>query len=169
VTARRIGFRIVIVLAAAILQVVIVNRLPLPGGEPDLLVLVVIGLALASGPQLGAVMGFFAGFVADVIPPAAHIAGRMAFAYTIVGYAAGLLEDPEETSVVTTILVVAAGSAGAVLLYAGIGGLVGDARVSGSATVHSLIGTVVYDVVLAPLVVLPVSALARRLEPVGTR
>jgi rod shape-determining protein MreD len=169
VKAQRVGFRVVIVLVAAILQVVLINPLPLPGGHPDLLVLVVVAVAFASGPDRGAMLGFFAGFVADVMPPAAHIAGRLAFAYTIVGYAAGLLEDPEETSVLTTILVVAGGSAGAVLLYAGVGGLLGDARITPSATLHSLIATVVYDVVLAPFVVRPVSALARRLEPAGSR
>jgi rod shape-determining protein MreD len=169
VRAQRIGFRVAIVLVAAILQVVVINRLPLPIGHPDLLVLVVIGVAFASGAQRGAMLGFFAGFVADVLPPAGHIAGRLAFAYTIIGYAAGLLEDPEETSVLTTLMVVAGGSAGAVLLYSGIGGLLGDARISPSGTVHSLIATVVYDVVLAPFVVRPVSAMARRLEPAGSR
>jgi rod shape-determining protein MreD len=168
-TGRRIAFRFVIVVVAAIVQVVVVNRLRLPGGRPDLLVLVIIALALASGAQLGAVLGFFGGFLADVIPPAAHIAGRLALAYTIVGYAAGLLEDPEETSVLTTILVVASGSAGAVLIYSGVGGLLGDARVTPSGTMHSVIATALYDVVLAPFVVSPVSALARRLEPVRPR
>ena len=165
----RIGLRVIVVFVAAILQVVVINRLPLPEGHPDLLVLVVIAFAFASGSQRGAMLGFFAGLVADFLPPAGHIAGRLAFAYTIVGYGAGLLEDPEETSVLTTILVVAGGSAAAVLLYAGVGGLLGDARVTPSATVHSLIATVVYDVVLAPFVVPPVSALARRLEPAGSR
>jgi rod shape-determining protein MreD len=169
VIAQRLGYRFVIVIAAAILQVVVVNRLPLPGGHPDLLVLVVVAIALASGPQRGAMFGFFAGFMADIIPPAGHIAGRLAFAYTIVGYAAGLLDDPEETSVFTTILVVAGGSAAAVLLYAGVGALLGDIRITASATAHSLVATVVYDVVLAPFVVPLVSAVARRLEPVGMR
>jgi rod shape-determining protein MreD len=169
VTVRRIAFRFVIVVVAAILQVVVVNRLPLPGGHPDLVVLVVIALALASGPQLGAILGFCGGLLADVIPPAAHIAGRLALAYTIVGYTAGLLEDPEETSVLTTILVVGAGSAGAVLIYSGVGGLLGDARVTPSGTLHSVIATALYDVVLSPFVVSPVSALARRLEPVRPR
>ncbi len=113
--------------------------------------------------------GFFAGFVADVMPPAGHIAGRLAFAYTIVGYAAGLLDDPEETSVLTTILVVAGGSAAAVLLYAGVGALLGDVRITARTTEHSLLATVVYDVVLAPFVVPFVSAVARRLEPAGSR
>jgi rod shape-determining protein MreD len=169
VTAQRLGFRFVLVIVAAILQVVVVNRLPLPGGHPDLLVLVVVAIALASGPERGAMFGFFAGFVADIMPPAGHIAGRLAFAYAIVGYAAGLLDDPEETSVLTTILVVAGGSAAAVLLYAGVGALLGDVRITPSATAHSLLATVVYDVVLAPFVVPLVSAVARRLEPAGSR
>jgi len=113
--------------------------------------------------------GFFAGFVADVLPPAGHIAGRLAFAYTLVGYLAGLLDDPEETSVFTTILVVAAGSATVVLVYSGIGALLGDVRITAHSTIHSLIPTVVYDVVLAPFVVPLVSAVARRLEPAGSR
>ncbi|HEX3823882.1 MAG TPA: rod shape-determining protein MreD [Mycobacteriales bacterium] len=168
-TARRIGYRVVIIIIAAILQVVVVNRLPLPGGHPDLVVLVIIAMALASGAQIGAILGFCGGFLADVLPPAAHIAGRLALAYTIVGYGAGLLEDPEETSVLTTILVVASGSAGAVLVYSGVGGLLGDARITASSTIHSLVATVVYDVVLSPFVVSPVSALARRLEPIRPR
>jgi rod shape-determining protein MreD len=168
-TAQRVGVRIVLVVLAAILQVVVVNKWHLPAGQPDLLLLVVVGFALASGPQRGAILGFFAGLLVDVMPPTAHIAGRMAFAYTVVGYVAGLLEDPEGNSVFTTMLVVAGASAGAVLLYAGVGGLLGDARVSATVTVHSLVATVVYDVVLAPFVVPLVSGFARRLEPSGPR
>lgn len=168
-TAQRVGVRIALVVLAAILQVVVVNKWHLPGGQPDLMVLIVVAFALASGPQRGAVLGFLAGLLVDVMPPTAHIAGRLAFAYTVVGYVAGLLEDPEQTSVSTTILVVAGASAGAVLMYAGVGGLLGDARVSASITIHSLVATVVYDVVLAPFVVPLVSGLARRLEPAGPR
>jgi rod shape-determining protein MreD len=169
VTARRIAYRLVIVFVAAVLQVVVVNRLPLPGGHPDLLVLIVVGIGLASGSERGAMFGFFAGFVADVLPPAGHIAGRLAFAYTIVGYLAGLVGDPDETPVLTTILAVAGGSAAAVLLYSGVGALLGDVRITGPTTERLLLATVVYDVVLAPFVVPLVSAVARRLEPVGSR
>jgi rod shape-determining protein MreD len=169
VRAQRYAVWAVLIFGAAIVQVVVVNRIPLPYGVPDLLLLIVIGVALAAGSQEGSVVGFCAGFVADVMPPAAHIAGRLAFAYTIVGYLVGLLADPEETPVLTTLLVVVAGSAGAVLLYAGLGGLLGDVRVTPSATLHSLIATVVYDVVLAAFVVRPVAALTRRLEPIGPR
>jgi rod shape-determining protein MreD len=166
---QRLGYRFVLVIVAVILQVVVINRLPLPAGHPDLVVLVVVAIALVSGPERGAMFGFFAGFMADVMPPAAHIAGRLAFAYTIVGYAVGLLHDTEETPVIKTILVVASGSGAAVLIYAGLGALLGDVRITPSSTAHSLLATVVYDVVLAPFVVPFVAAVARRLEPAGSR
>ncbi|MBV9870792.1 MAG: rod shape-determining protein MreD [Frankiaceae bacterium] len=168
-TAQRVAIRWVLVVVAAILQVVVVNKWHLPLGHPDLLLLVVIAFALASGSQRGALLGFWAGLFADVIPPAGHIAGRTAFAYTVVGFLAGLLEDPEENSVFATIVVVLGGSAASVLVYAGLGGLLGDARVTAGATTHSLLATVVYDVVLAPFVIPVVANFARRFEPVGVR
>jgi rod shape-determining protein MreD len=169
VTVQRVAVRIVLVVLAAVLQVVVVNKWGLPGGHPDLLVLVVVAFALVSGPQRGAVLGFFAGLTADLLPPAGHIAGRLALAYTLVGYLAGLVGDPEETSVPTTILTVAGGSALVVLAYAVVGALLGDARVTVGVTAGSLVATVVYDVVLAPFVVPLVSGFARRLEPAGLR
>lgn len=157
------------IITALLLQVCVVNRLPLPGGQPDLLVVVVVALAVVGGSQRGAVIGFATGLGADLLPPTDHIAGRLAIAYTIVGYVAGKLEDVEQTSVLRTIAVVAAASAAAVMLYAGVGYLVGDGAVTPRATIHALVAAVVYDVVLAPFVVPLVSAATRRLEPVGPR
>ena len=155
------------VLTALLLQTTVVNRIPLPDGRPDLLVLVVVALALVRGPEYGAVLGFVTGLMADVVPPADHTVGRLALAYAVVGYAAGLLEDAEERSVLATVLVVAACSAAAVIAYAGIGALLGDERVTISALRSSLAATVIYDVVLAPFVVPAVSGAARRADPAG--
>jgi rod shape-determining protein MreD len=155
------------VLLALLLQVTIVNRIPLPDGRPDLVLLVVVALALVRGPEYGAVLGFAAGLAADVVPPADHTVGRLALAYAVVGYAAGLLEDAEERSVLATVLVVAAASATAVVAYAGVGGLLGDERVTVAALRNSLAATVIYDVVLAPFVVPVVSGAARRADPAG--
>ncbi|HWB65481.1 MAG TPA: rod shape-determining protein MreD [Mycobacteriales bacterium] len=168
-TGQRLALRAALVITAVLVQVVIVNKWSLPGGHPDLLVLVVVGFALVTDPQRGALLGFFAGLFADLVPPAGHIAGRLAFAYTVVGYLAGMFGDGEDNSVSTTIMVVAGGSAAVVLLYAGVGGLVGDARISLGVTARSVLATVVYDVILAPFVVPLVTRLARRLEPAGPR
>ena len=155
------------VLTALLVQTTVVNRIPLPDGRPDLLVLVVVALALVRGPEYGALLGFVSGLLADVVPPADHTVGRLALAYAVVGYAAGLLEDAEERSVLATVLVVAACSAAAVVAYAGIGALLGDERITISALRSSLVATVIYDVVLAPFVVPAVSGAARRAYPAG--
>lgn len=168
-TAQRIALRAAVVLTVLLIQVTVVNRLRLPLGGPDLLVVVVVAFSLIGGPQRGAVLGFFAGLTADVLPPTSHYAGELAFAYAVIGYLAGMLDAGEESSVLTIIGVVAAASMGVVLLYAALGDLLGSARITGSATLHALAGTVVYDVVLAPFVVPLVSAAARRLEPAGSR
>jgi rod shape-determining protein MreD len=168
-TSQRIAFRIAIVITACLAQVVIINRMRLPGGGPDLLLLIVVSFSLIGGSQRGALLGFFAGLTADLLPPADHLTGQLAFAYTVVGYLAGLVDRGEDTSVLTTILLVAGGSVAVVLLYGGLGAIVGDDRITASATLHALLGTVAYDVVLAPLVVPLVSAVARRLEPAGSR
>lgn len=156
-----------VVVTALLVQADIVNRLPLPGGRPDLAALVVIALALVGGPMYGAVLGFAVGLAADVLPPADHTLGRLALAYAVIGYVSGLVEDVEERSVMTTIAVVASASAATVVLFAGVGALLGDPRITVSAIAHSLVATVIYDVILAPFVVPVVTGAARRVEPAG--
>ena len=155
------------VVTALLAQVTMLNRIALPDGRPDLIVLVVVSLALVRGPEYGALLGFVSGLAADLVPPADHTMGRLALAYAVVGYGAGLLEDAEERSVLTTVLVVAAGSGLAVIAYAGIGALLGDERITLAALGTSLLATVIYDVVLAPFVVPVVSGAARRADPAG--
>lgn len=168
-TFQRIALRVAVVITVVLAQVTVINRMRLPLGGPDLLLVVVVAFALVGGSQRGATFGFFAGLAADVMPPTYHFAGELAFAYTIVGYLAGMLDAGEESSVLTIIGVVAAASVAVVLLFAALGDLLGDARITAGVTLHALAGTVVYDVVLAPFLVPPISAAARRLEPVGPR
>ena len=154
-----------VVLTALLLQAVVVNRLPLPGYGPDLAVLIVVAFALVAGPTYGVMLGFATGLAADLLPPADHTLGRLALTYAVVGYLAGLVEDIEERSVLTTVAMVAIASGVAVILFAGIGGLVGDHRVTASTVAHSLASTVIYDVVLAPFVVPLIAIAVRRAEP----
>jgi rod shape-determining protein MreD len=164
---RRALLAVAVIGTALVLQAALVDRLPLPGGWPDLPLVCAVAFALAGGPTYGAVLGFLTGLAADVLPPADHTLGRLALAYAVVGYVAGLVEDVEERSVVTTVIVVAFASAVAVVVFAGVGALIGDPRVTGTAVVRSLTATVIYDVVLAPFVVPLVAAAVRRVEPAG--
>src|SRR5436305_829071 len=115
---RRLVLAVAAILTALLLQVDVVNRLRLPGGHPDLVLLVVVSLALVGGPAYGGVAGFAAGFAADIVPPADHTIGRLAFVYALVGYGAGLLEDAEERSVLAAVAAVALGSVASVLIFA---------------------------------------------------
>jgi rod shape-determining protein MreD len=158
-------FAMVAIFVALVLQVSVFARLGLPGSAPDLLMLVVLGMALTYGPTFGAASGFAAGLCADLAPPADHAAGRYAFVLCIAGYAAGLFADRSRRSVVTIITVVIVGAAVTTLLYAGVGALVGDTAARHVGLGKLLITAVVYDAVLAPFVVPLVTHLSRRVDP----
>lgn len=75
----RMLLSVALVVVALVIQVSVLARLQLPGATPDLLLLVVLGLAFVYGPVSGALIGFGAGLLADLAPPADHAAGRYAW------------------------------------------------------------------------------------------
>ena len=81
-----------LIVVALVLQVSVLARLHLPGAVPDLLLLTVLGLALVYGHVGGALVGFAAGLLADLAPPADHAAGRYALVLCVIGYLAGLVK-----------------------------------------------------------------------------
>lgn len=154
-----------LVAVALALQVTFLARLPLPGATPDLVLLVVVGLALSFGPGFGLGVGFGAGLATDLVPPADHEVGRWALVLTIIGYLAGLAQAETRRSAFVPLAVVAAAGAGSVLLYAGLGALMDDPNVTWPAVTRLLPTAVLYDVVLSAFAVPAVLALARRAEP----
>lgn len=166
-TLRRGLLGLAVVLPALLLQTTVLARLPLPGGVPDLLLVLVVAFALAEGPLSGTVTGFAAGLLADL--GADHELGRLALVYALVGYAAGLAQDDRARSPLRPFLVVAAAAAGAVTVFAAEGVLLADPRITPTAFWPALVGTTTYSVLLTPLVVPAVGALVRRLDldPLG--
>ncbi len=146
-----------LVLLALLLQVCVLARLPLPGPGPDLLVVLVVALALADGPEAGALGGFATGLGADLLGDGAL--GRLALAYAVVGHVVGLRRDAARSVLVPSLLGAAA-AAGAVLLHAGEGVLLGDPE--GAPLGRTVLATAAYAVVLTPLVVPPVRRLVGR-------
>ena len=156
-----------VVVAALVLQVIVVNRLPLPGVVvPDVVMLAVIALALVYGPLPGLVTGLCAGLVADVVPPADHMIGQYAFVFCLVGYAAGLAQTEMDRAAVMPFIVMAAGAVGGCVLYAVLGGLLGDPRITWAAARHLVPLTALYNVLLSPFVLYLVFRLSRRFEPI---
>jgi rod shape-determining protein MreD len=142
-TFSRVVLSTLLILTAAVLQMTVVNRLPLPG-------------------TAGASFGFAAGLLVDLMPPTATEVGRWALVLCLVGYLAGQVTIDARRSVLRVLAVVAGLSAVSVVLYAGVGLLFGDSRVTADLFVSILLSTVLYDLLLAPFVIPGVMALARR-------
>ncbi|MEE1938122.1 rod shape-determining protein MreD [Streptomyces sp. TRM 70361] len=162
----RILLSTALVVTALVVQVSVLARLQLPGAVPDLLLLTVLALALVYGHTAGALIGFGAGLLADLAPPADHAVGRYALVLCVIGYAAGLTrpETGRHRSATAPMLVVAGAALSSTLLYAGVGALVGDTAARHVGLGGLLTTATVYDLLLAPFTVPVIMALARRGE-----
>ncbi|MEU2284648.1 rod shape-determining protein MreD [Streptomyces sp. NPDC013178] len=162
----RILLSVPLVVVALVIQVSVLARLHLPGAVPDLLLLTVLGLAMVYGHVGGALIGFGAGLLADLAPPADHAAGRYALVLCVIGYLAGLVkpETGQIKSATGPMVVVVAAAVGSTLLYAGVGALVGDTAARNVGLTGLLFSAALYDLLLAPFVVPGVMFLARRAE-----
>ncbi|MCX4667233.1 rod shape-determining protein MreD [Streptomyces sp. NBC_01381] len=160
-----------LVVVALVIQVSVLARLQLPGAVPDLVLLTVLGLALVYGHVGGALIGFGAGLLSDLAPPADHAAGRYALVLCVVGYLAGLAkpETGRLRSATGPLVVVVGAAIGSTLLYAGVGALVGDTAARHVGLGGLLFTAALYDLLLAPFTVPLIIALARRADndPLG--
>ncbi len=162
---------IVLLLLVLLLQRTVLAQLDIPFGTPDLLVVVVAAVALQTGPGLGAITGFLAGFGADLLSD--HALGRLAAVLCAVGYLVGLLKQDAERSVAIPLAAVVVGGVAAALLFAGTGVLVDDGRAGGSLLLDRMAAAVLYGLVVTPFLfpmigrilgVRPRSGRARRSE-----
>jgi len=110
-----------------VLQVGLAPYLSVGGVTPNFLLLVVVTLALTTGPNEGATAGFVAGLLFDLIGTGPI--GPMALVLTATGYFAGLLHEQmfaEGWLLPITVLAIAAISAevayGLILMLLGEGG-----------------------------------------------
>ncbi|GGV60040.1 MULTISPECIES: rod shape-determining protein MreD [Streptomyces] len=163
----RILLSTALVVVALVIQVSVLSRLHLPGAVPDLLLLTVLALAMVYGHVGGALIGFGAGLLADLAPPADHAAGRYALVLCVIGYLAGLVkpETGRLRSASGPMAVVVVAALGSTLLYAGVGALVGDTAARHVGLSGLLFTAALYDLLLAPFVVPGIMALARRTDP----
>lgn len=139
---------IALLLLVLLLQRTVLASLDIPFGTPDLLVIVVAAAALQTGPGLGAVTGFLAGFGADLLSD--HALGRLAAVLCIVGYLVGLLKQDAERSVAIPLGAVVLGGIVAALLFAGTGALVDDGRAGGGLLLDRTLAAVLYGLVVTP-------------------
>jgi rod shape-determining protein MreD len=169
-----------LVVLALVLQVTVFPELTPQslghGVVPNLCLLVVVAAALVRGPEPAAVLGFAAGVLLDLAPPADHVAGRWALALVLVGYVAGRLRPepgpgpgsfrPTATAVVATV---AASSFVGTSVYAISGLLLQDPAVSVGDLLPVILTAVMWDVLLTPFVMPGLLRLFAILEPAQAR
>jgi len=139
-------------LVAVMLQIVLVDRWPLPGGSrPDITLVVVVVLGLTQGRITGMLTGFSGGFALDLTPPASHLIGEFALIFCVVGYGCGVLSgwlDGFAPRLVAALLAAGAGE----VAVAATGMMVSDPGVTLAAARHLLPAALLYDGLLCPVV-----------------
>ena len=142
-----------VVVVAFVLQIGVLADLQPFGVHPDVMLLMAICAGIVGGPGRGAVIGFCAGLLVDLVLPGTL--GVAAFAYGIVGFAVGVLaESLMSTSRSLSVVITAVASAAGVVLYAVVAELLGRRSLTDPNLVR------IVGIVVAANVLLCVPALA---------
>jgi rod shape-determining protein MreD len=150
---------------ALVLQVSVFPHLAWQGIVPNLCLLVVVGAALTRGPQFAAVLGFTAGVLLDLAPPADHVAGRWALALVVVGYVAGRVRQDVRPTATAVVVTVAASSFVGTSIFALSGLLLRDPVLSVPDLLQVILVAVLWDILLTPFVLPLVMRMFHRLQP----
>jgi rod shape-determining protein MreD len=163
--------------AAVVVQLTVVNRLPLPGGDaPDLVLLLVTAVAVSSNTMIATLTGFAGGLALDIAPPESHYAGEYALVFCLAGYLAAWVtaaisaaSGGAERDPTICLAVMAVAAAAAEAGQAGLGLLLSDPNVTGPTIEQVLPGAVLYDLLLAPVAYWLVALVAGLARPEAER
>lgn len=119
----RVARHILYLALACLLQTTWLHYLGIYGVEPDLIVLVVVVIALTSGPLEATILGFLAGLCQDTYTPADL--GLNALTKSLIGFAVGVgrTRIVAETVQVQTLLAMASLAVHDLVYYIGQSGL----------------------------------------------
>jgi rod shape-determining protein MreD len=154
----------VLILFAALLQVSIASTIEVAEGHPDVVLVLVIAIALLRGPVYGAVVGFWAGLVLDVV--SLETLGLTSLLLTLVGYFAGRLGDvTTRSSAHPSLVAVALGTIGFAFGSAVVHFMLGSTLSASEFFVGVLLPTLALNMLLA----YPLYGLCRRIFPTQVR
>ena len=157
--------------AAVVVQLTVVNRLPLPGGAaPDLVLLLVTAIGVTTSPLAGAVAGFAGGLALDVAPPAIHYVGEYALVFCLAGWGAARVDRAiwdvrGQRDPMITFSVMAGAAAAGEAGKAALGMMLSDPDVTGAVASRVLPTAIMYDLLLAPFAFLLVARITRGAVP----
>jgi rod shape-determining protein MreD len=143
---------------AALVQVSLASTIEVAEGHPDVVLVLVIGIALLRGPVFGAVVGFWAGLVLDVV--SLETLGLTSLLLTLVGYFAGRLGDvTTKSSAHPSLIAVGLGTIGFGLGSAVLHFMLGSTISAGEFFVGVLLPSLALNLLLA----YPLYGLCRRI------
>lgn len=153
------------VVVALVLQVTVFPHVAWQGIVPNLVLLVVVAAALTRGARFAAVLGFGAGVLLDLAPPADHVAGRWALALVLVGYVAGRVHAEQRPTATAVVATVGVSSFVGTSVFAISGLVLGETAFEVTTLLPVILVAVCWDVLLTPLVAPPLMGMFRRLRP----
>ncbi len=162
----RLGLVALLVVLAVTLQTAVFSLFAVNGVVPNLALLVVVAAAIARGPAFGVTVGFAAGMLLDLAPPADHVAGRWALALVLVAVLAGRVRHDARRSPLAGLATVAVCSFVATSIFAFSGVLLGDHALPAGEMVQVISIALLWDVVVAPLLLPGLMSLFERTQPV---
>jgi rod shape-determining protein MreD len=143
---------------AALVQVSLASTIEVAEGHPDVVLVLVIGIALLRGPVFGAVVGFWAGLVLDVV--SLETLGLTSLLLVLVGYFAGRLGDvTTRSSAHPSLVAVALGTIGFGIGSAVLHFMLGSTISAGEFFVGVLLPSLALNLLLA----YPLYGLCRRI------
>lgn len=139
-----------VVICALTVQVTLLARFSFEGARPDLMVLVAVLAGYIGGPNRGAIVGFSAGVVFDILLSTPM--GLSALIYTLLGYGIGSISSGMvRSSRIAPVLVAVAGSAIGVVGFAVAGEVLGEATLKGPNLAAIVVYVATINAVAAPL------------------
>ncbi|MDQ1702166.1 MAG: hypothetical protein QOF57_1418 [Frankiaceae bacterium] len=164
-TALRYVATVAAVLFAVVLQTTAMPLLGLHPPAAQIVLVLVCSIALCRGRTTGMIVGFVAGILLDVAPPADHPVGRDALAYCVAGYVMGSLLGEGRSSAFRPMALVALGAFIGNVVDMLLGTVFGYVHTSFTAVAIVVPLAVLYDVVLTPFVFPLVAAADKKLVP----
>jgi rod shape-determining protein MreD len=163
---RRTLLLIMLIVTGLVMQTAVLGGATLDGSKPEFMLLLAVAVAMNEGPVFGATAGFFLGLATDILLGLPR--GVSSLVFTAVGYGVGRARVQMSAPTAWIPIVVAfVATLGGVLLYGGVGILLGQHIGVHSLVRHALLGSA-YNALLTPFVFPVVRVLGARLRPAAT-
>lgn len=151
-----------LLVTAAMLQTALFPLLPFGTFRPDLLLLVVLGIALRDGALPGLRVGFAAGLLTDLLAAQAPV-GLATLVCTLIGYVVGVARPYLAPGSVTApvLLAFVTGALGTAC-YGVLANMLGEVRIGLVLLMQASLGVALFNTLLAPVVIGTVRRLSDR-------